>query len=178
MAKKSSELFNEKWIEGIKKSAQQKLEKDVDKAVNKLSLFYLEQVQKFYAEYSPILYKRHPSSSVLDSGLGLRTFTPIKRSFWKGDVLYVLGGISLNTYKMYPSFSYDEETNIGYRGRNDWVLYTFSQGIHGLPDYKDKYGNFHKAIERGSHPLKDTQKYAEQLRKELNKSISLKELRM
>ena len=151
--------FNKKQISNWEKSIQNEVRKRVKESTKEVIDFYLDEVSKFYNEYQPVVYSRHPFSTIEESGMA-KTFSPIYKEKKERKVFTVYGGISLNTYHMYTD----------YNGQNDWVLWSFTQGYHGLPEPYETY--------RGKlRPIIDTRKFIEEkISEKLRRKIDLKSI--
>ena len=163
MAKKGYKAdfkISKETIDMFKRALIQRADLKAQNYTKQIAAFYLDEVNKFYNEYSPILYKRHPYSNIANSGMA-KTFNMIMKRSFQHNRYIVYGGISLHTYNMYSD----------YRGQKDWVLYTFTQGIHGLPGHMDAWGYYHPAIQGHVKPLKDTKEFIAKLKKEDNKKM-------
>ena len=120
--------FKKDSIEKLKKACEEELRRRVDNATDELIDVYLDEVGKFYSEYTPQVYDRHSFNSIEKSGMA-RTFQRLPRKeYWDGKRFVVESGITINTYKMWQDYL----ASIRY-GHTDWVLYSFTQGYHGLP---------------------------------------------
>lgn len=160
----------------IKEAITNEIRNRRDEALKETAKFYLDEVQKFYNEYPPQVYERHPASNALDSGMG-KTFDLVKGEKKEKNMLYVYGALVLNTSHMYR----DYRAYTHYNGHNDYVLYTFSQGIHGLPTYEKEINNpntpgkkirkVFPAIQGKVNPIQDTKKFVSNV---LNPKLSEK----
>ena len=140
-------------------------DKRADDIVDTIESFYLDEVNRFYNDKVfngsniPKYYRRHPYSSIENSGMA-KTYQRYKKVKWHGEMLIISAGIILNTYQMYNDYS----------GQKDWVLYSFTQGYHGLPS---------QGIIGSVRPLIDTKKYImKKIKKDFVKPIDFRNLRL
>ena len=162
MAKEKEFHFSDNVRKSLIDMSANAIRKRVIEATDEIEKFYLDEVDKFYNEYSPIEYQRHPFGDIKDSGMA-KTYDKIYAEKKTKTQFMVYGGIALNTYHMYNDYS----ASLRYNGHNDWVLWSFTQGYHGLPTPYDTYrGKF--------RPIIDTKRFIkEKLGKELIKDISI-----
>ena len=154
------------------KKIKKQMRKKLAEATNDLEDFYLKEVENFYSEYTPINYRdektthgywRHPFSAIEESGMA-RTYHKIHGEYELNEDKYIMySGLALNTFRMYRD--YVASTRYGH---TDWVLWSFTQGYHGLPE------PYNYAPRSNLRPIKDARKYIKDIiLPGLNKKIEI-----
>ena len=122
-----------------------------------LENFYLsEEVEQFYTEFTPQVYKRHPYNVIEESGMA-RTYRKIYEEYDEENFFAIRAGLYVNTDEMYKD----------YKGTPDQVLYSFTNGYHGLP--------LPTTTRSSLRPIEDSRNYiVDELSKKLDKPLKLK----
>ena len=119
--------FSKETKQALLNNAINQLRQKGQKIQEQIETFYLAEVDAFYSEYDPEVYKRHSYSDLPDSGLG-RTYSPILEEKKTSQEFTYRVGIEISTTRMHDDYSVTPEQ----------VLNSYLAGYHGLPPYEDK----------------------------------------